>query len=117
MSEKSQTCFGKVSGKPLTVYRSRAEADESARYVEGRYGRAMVSYQCETCGEWHLSPSERQTSSTQRGCCIDRNGRPKAAYASRKGAERRAAILLREQGVSLSVYPCPNGGGWHLTKG
>ena len=117
MPEKSTTCFGKVSGQPLTVYRSRGEADNGADYVSRTYDRPMVAYACDRCSLWHIAPSDRQTASVQSGCCTGRNGQPKAAYDSEAAALRRAEILQVEQGVDLTAYACPHGGGWHLTKG
>ena len=49
--------------------------------------------------------------------CHGADGRPKDAYDTPGDAERRADILYREQGLSLRVYECPHGQGWHLTKG
>ena len=45
-----------------------------------------------------------------------KDGKPKASYQSKDDAERRADILRKEQGVSLKVYPCKHGSGWHLTN-
>ncbi len=70
----------------------------------------MVAYECARCAHWHLCPEDRHTPSWP----CERCG--KAAYESEKGAERRAAIRWTEGGVTLSVYPCPVGDGYHLTK-
>jgi predicted RNA-binding Zn-ribbon protein involved in translation (DUF1610 family) len=117
MWSKSETCLGRVSGEPLTVYWSRSEAEDGAWHVRSKHGREMAAYQCDRCGGWHLAPADRQTTSRQSGCCHDRNGRPKALYATESDARRRAEILAQERGTSLTVYRCPEGGGWHLTKG
>lgn len=106
----STTCVGKISGKPLGAYASLAEAEEGVRYVARRWGKAMVSYRCQRCGQWHLSPRSRQTPSEPCPRCS------KQSYRSARHAERRAAILRKEQGVSLRVYPCEFGHGYHLTS-
>jgi len=115
MSRKSTTCIGKVSKNPLTEYDSEAEALGGASYAIERYGQHNVPYRCNRCRLWHLSPANRQTPSVTCGVCHGQDGRPKATYASEQDAERRAAILFREQGVQLRTYECDHGG-WHLTK-
>lgn len=116
MANKSRTCTGVVSKEPLTEYFSESEAREGAAYALARHGRAMVPYRCQRCDHWHLSPSDRQTRSSTCSSCAGRDGRPKARYESEDAATRRAEILAHEQHVSLRAYPCPYGGGWHLTK-
>jgi hypothetical protein len=115
MARKSIICTGKVSRTALTEYDSEAEALEGARYALDRYGQHNVPYRCNRCSLWHLSPANRQTPSTTCDVCHGQDGRPKATYATQQDAERRAAILLSEQGVELRAYPCDHGG-WHLTK-
>ena len=41
----------------------------------------------------------------------------KDLYESEADAGKRAAILKKEEGISLTVYKCPYEDGWHLTKG
>jgi hypothetical protein len=116
MRFKSETCFGRT-GASLNAYDLESEAAEHARYLKFERGSVMVPYECDRCGFWHLSPAERQTSSTVCGFCRDRNGGSKDLYATKQDAERRAQISLTEKKVNLSVYKCPHQNGWHLTKG
>lgn len=113
----STTCVGKVSGKPLMSYDSQAAAEYGAEHARQRYGNRMVSYHCENCDNWHLAPADRQTPGDYNCGCVGRDGQPKRAYESYDDAERRAEILRDERWTSLKVYPCPRGGGWHLSKG
>lgn len=113
---KSDTCVGKKSGKPLTEYDSQHEAQEGADHANSTYGQGLVPYQCDRCEMWHLSPENRQTPSTRCGYCRGSDGKPKESYGSAEDAQRRADILRREQGVSLQVYACEYGSGWHLTR-
>ena len=115
MKFKSETCFGRT-GASLNAYDVEGEAAEHARYLKLERGRVMVPYQCERCGFWHLSPADRQTSSTVCTFCTDRSGNLKDLYLTRPDAARRAEINMREKGVSLSVYKCPHQKGWHLTR-
>ncbi len=115
MKFKSETCFGH-NGASLNAYDERFEAAENARYLKQQHGSSMVPYECERCGFWHLSPSERQTSSTVCGFCTDRIGNRKDLYLTKPDALRRAEINMREKGISLNVYKCPHQNGWHLTR-
>lgn len=72
----SETCFSKVTGKPLKSYESESEAEEAIAYVKATYG---VKYLCQRCRYWHLSPKDRQTPN-HKSYCLDSNGRPKQAY-------------------------------------
>ena len=117
MSGKSATCLGKKSGKPLLEYDTEQEALEGAAYTRQRYSSRMVPYRCDTCGKWHLSPESRQTPSHKCSHCTGTDGKPKDSYQTEEDARRRAAILRREQGAVLRVYPCEHGSGWHLTRG
>ena len=116
MNQKSETCFGKKTGKPLTEYDSQSDAQESADYANGRYRQNMVPYQCDECGLWHLSPMDRQTPSVKCTRCTSADGNPKDTYQNREQAQLRADILRREQGAALKVYACEYGNGWHLTR-
>lgn len=116
MSFKSDTCFGKKTGKPLTEYDSQAEAQEGANYANKTYRQNLIPYACDTCGKWHLSPQNRQTPSEPCPNCTSQDGQPKESYRTQKEAQRRASILKREQGVTLQIYPCEFGNGWHLTN-
>ena len=116
MSQKSPTCVGKISGQPLTEYDSEEEAREGADYANKKYRNNLTPYTCDQCGKWHLSPMSRQTPSKKCKICTGVDGRAKDSYQSRKDAQRRADILLKEQGAILQVYECEYGSGWHLTK-
>jgi len=50
-----------------------------------------------------------------RQCCTDHNGNPKQKYETQEEAEN-AAKRGSEKGVAISVYPCEEGDGWHLTS-
>ena len=113
---RSATCVGRVSGKPLIAYASQSAADHQAVCQRLLYGRLMTPYRCELCDAWHLAPAERQTRGQLCDHCAGRDREPKTAYETCDDAERRARILWRENGVALSVYECPHGSGWHLTK-
>lgn len=115
-SMKSETCFGKVSGKPLTTYKLRREAKEATEFIRQKYKRDMSPYKCDTCGKWHLGVNSRKTPSKPCGECVDSAGKPKEAYKTKKDATTRAQIIEREMGRPLKVYKCPHGKGWHLTK-
>ena len=117
MATKSPTCIGKKTGKPLTEYESEVEARDGADHARKRYGTRMVPYRCDGCGRWHLSPETRQTPSRKCTHCTGADGKAKDSYLSESDARRRAAILRREQGAVLRVYPCEHGEGWHLTRG
>lgn len=118
---ESQRCYGKISGKVLLKeYDSEQAAMDGAAYVQEKYGKQMVPYDCEDCYYWHLSPVERQTEVSSSSCgCVDEHGSSKDGYQSQEAAERRADIILNEtsQTRDLNVYRCPvSHGTWHLTK-
>jgi len=48
--------------------------------------------------------------------CTDSKGQPKDLYNSEESAQREANALATQKKLSLSVYPCPNHCGWHLSK-
>ena len=116
-AQRSERCFGKASGTPLTEYTSQSEAEQGAAYARMRYGTRLVPYACKACGQWHLSPEDRVTPSTYCRTCCNADGTAKKAYLTRAAAERRAAIVLQEHWIKLDVYPCESGHGWHLTSG
>lgn len=47
--------------------------------------------------------------------CTDSKGQPKDVYHSEASAQE-VMMLSRQKKLQLSVYICPDGGGWHLTK-
>ncbi|MRI34251.1 hypothetical protein EOPP23_14750 [Endozoicomonas sp. OPT23] len=113
---KSETCFGKLSGSPLSVYSSELEAHSAAEYASAQYNNALTPYQCNRCNLWHLSPLNRHTPSKKCSHCTGSDGRPKETYEGMGQALLRANILHEEQGIRLNIYACPNSSGWHLTK-
>jgi hypothetical protein len=117
MSKKSTTCIGNRTGEPLTEYRFRTEAQESAHYAYRAYNNNLIPYKCDKCGLWHLSPKDRQTPSTKCRGCSGTHGKYKDLFQSEAAAKRRAEILFEEKGIRLRVYKCPYYDGWHLTKG
>ncbi len=48
--------------------------------------------------------------------CTNSQGQPKDIYTSEESAQREANALATQKKLLLSVYLCPNGCGWHLTK-
>ena len=110
-SHKSVTCMNK-NGKPLSVYSSLNEAQASADYI----GSDLIPYQCSKCGMYHLKPKEYYFEKVVRRCsCVDHKGNPKDTYKTREDALRM--VRIRSQpGITLSVYSCPQGAGYHLTS-
>lgn len=111
MSRKSTTCQSKQTGRPLTEYQTKPEATRAASSIG-----EMVAYKCRRCSLWHLSPARNHTPSSSCTYCTSSAGKPKQTYRSEDEARRRARLIKEERGVSLDVYPCPHGDGWHLTK-
>jgi len=48
--------------------------------------------------------------------CTDSKRQPKDLYNSKESAQREANSLATQKRLQLSVYPCPGGCGWHLSK-
>ncbi len=62
-------------------------------------------------------PDENLTATQGHLCsCTDSKGQPKEIYDSEASAQREITLLETEKRVKLSVYICPDGFGWHLTK-
>lgn len=109
-------CINKSTGKPLSVYETKKEADESAKYTKKTYGTDLYAYKCETCGKYHLAPKESKIDVKHDACsCRDSNGKPKALYGTKKDAEKQMVKSAEEQHIKLRVYKCPDGKGYHLT--
>lgn len=112
---KSSTCFSK-SGKPLSVFMTEAEAQRSADHERSERGMNLYPYRCERCGYWHLAPEESRVAFKEDACsCTDSQGKSKRLYATREDAEKARITSEKTRIVRLEVYPCPEGGGWHLT--
>jgi len=113
---KSNTCF-KKNGEPLSVYLSKIEAERSAAHEKIRNRELeLVPYLCHKCGEYHLSPKDKQTPCKLCSDCIDSNGNPKELYETLEAARRRAIIIRNTRGIKLSIYHCHYQQGYHLTK-
>lgn len=113
---KSETCFGKASGQPLSCYDSEYDAQQAAEYANEHYENNLSPYKCHKCEFWHLSPKSRMTPSTTCHWCTGGDGNFKASYRTEREANARADIIYQEQGIVLKVYQCEYGAGWHLTK-
>jgi len=50
------------------------------------------------------------------GYCRGKDGKPKDSYATFQSAFDTAEFVEKERGIYLTVYKCPHGNGWHLTK-
>ena len=48
--------------------------------------------------------------------CTDTKGKTKDLYGSEESAKEQISKLSKEKRVQLSIYLCPYGCGWHLTK-
>ncbi|MFH1466556.1 MAG: hypothetical protein ABIO70_19380 [Pseudomonadota bacterium] len=94
----------------MRAYANLAAAEDAARHALTAHGHPMVPYHCDRCGSWHLCPAERHTPSHTCVSC------GKQAYDTEEAAARRAEIQREQRGVSLRVYACPYGDGWHLTS-
>lgn len=109
-------CVNKSTGKPLSVYETKKEADESAKYSKKNFKIDLYAYKCENCGKYHLAPKDSKISVKHDACsCLDSNGKPKALYGSKKDAEKQMEKSSVEQHIKLRVYKCPDGKGYHLT--
>lgn len=106
----------KPNGKQLASYHNEDEARSSAKYVTSRHKITMIHYSCDNCGFWHLAPLLTYTPSIECHWCTDSNGELKRAYETKPGAKRRAAIIEKQRDITLYIYECPYGCGWHLTR-
>ncbi len=48
--------------------------------------------------------------------CTDSRGQLKDLYHSKESAQKEIELLSGQHKPSLSIYPCPNHCGWHLSK-
>ena len=109
-ARKSSTCMNK-DGKPLSFYSSFSEAQESANYIG-----FMVPYLCNNCGNYHLKPEAFYCEKIKRSCnCVDHNGKPKDTYKTKSDALKMVNIRANA-GITLNIYKCPQGYGYHLTS-
>ena len=117
MAHRSDICISKRTGVGLEYFFSQEDAAHRAYHLNFRLDKPVAPYKCTKCSMWHLSPADRQTPKTICPDCTSREGLAKDLYASRAAAEKRAAIINKERGLSLDVYECQFNNGWHLTKG
>lgn len=113
---KSETCFSKMSGHPLSEYYTEEDAKNAAEYSKENYDNDLTPYNCTKCGLWHLSPRNRLTPTKKCDRCTGRDGLHKDSYRSKREAQLRAEIIYEEHGISLRAYKCKYRSGWHLTK-
>ncbi|MGF1689046.1 hypothetical protein L4C36_20585 [Photobacterium japonica] len=113
---KSSTCFGKINQQPLSVFSMECLANEAAKHANNEYGRDLVSYHCNVCSHWHLTPKRRQTPSRTCTFCRGGNGEYKELYPTKEVSKQRAKIINDERFIKLKSYKCPHYDGWHLTK-
>jgi len=48
--------------------------------------------------------------------CKSSAGKAKILYDTREIAQNKAAVIKRNKGIELSIYPCPVNKGWHLSS-
>lgn len=110
-------CTSNKTGKLLQSYSTETEATYYAKISSERYGKSLTYYHCEKCNQYHLTPSDHFTPSSDcYSCSWSDSSKPKKLYSSEEIAQRRADIIYQENGVRLRVYPCPHHVGYHLTK-
>lgn len=117
MAKQSDSCRDPATGAWLWEYENRREATRS-RQPASLVVREMEAYECGKCGLWHRRPIRDGAIPTDVLCmhCVGRDGMPKQSYATADDA-MLAADFLSSVGPDLSIYVCPHGRGWHLTKG
>lgn len=88
------------------------------------YEEILTYFQLDTLGELKVHiEALSQTShdddmeNTMICTCKDSKGDFKVLYESEALAQAQADSSKRQPNVHLTVYPCPYGCGWHLTKG
>ena len=116
----SHSCVNTKNGKPLSIYYSAADARDGADHASHAYGTKLAPYQCDRCGMWHLSPTEKgrgNAGNAKCSTCVSRDQYPKDIYRSKQDAQNRATALKKEKGIRLKVYRCPVHDGWHLARG
>jgi hypothetical protein len=84
----------------------------------------LAYFQLDTLGELKvyiealsLTSCEHNIENTMICTCKDGKGEFKVLYESEALAQAKADNSKRQPNVHLTVYPCPYGCGWHLTKG
>lgn len=90
-------------------YSSRESAQQAADYIKDKHGTTMYEYKCKKCRKWHLSPVRYIETSYCEFC-------DKKLYATEEDAEEMASRREQQGETGLSVYPCQELAGWHLTS-
>ena len=110
-------CISNKTGKPLKSYATESDAIYHAQKSSEQYGKNLTHYRCNKCNQYHLTPKERDTPSSDCDVCSWSNSsKPKKLYPNEESARLRASIIYEEDGVRLKVYPCRYNAGYHLTK-
>ncbi len=112
---QSESCFDPATGEPLREFDRRGDAERAAK-LDPLEWRNMEAYRCPKCDRWHLRPqADSGPIPTDTTClmCRGRDGKPKVSHPTFDAALEAA----RSNGdVELTVYACPHGRGWHLTR-
>lgn len=112
---KSDTCFSKKTGEPLSVYITEQEAQQSVDFQK-QCGRSLYPYQCTKCGYWHIAPTISRINVKHNACdCRDSNSNPKDLYLTLEDAEKAKYKREAEGSDTLRIYECPYKLGYHLT--
>jgi len=114
MSRWSESCVDRGGGR-LREFDRRADAIRAAKF-DPLSVSAVEPYECPKCDHWHLRPVEATGPIPTDGTCLQcsgRDGRPKIAHPTYESALEQA---LSTTGAQLTVYQCPHGRGWHLTR-
>jgi len=70
---------------------------------------------CTHCDYWHVR--SKKSDVHYRLCkCRGQKGQLKRAYLSLSDAERTRDKVDEMRSITLKVYECPRGSGWHLTS-
>lgn len=113
---KREKLLQKFSVLSANVYFSEEDAKSSALYEWTARGSDLYPYKCEKCGYWHLAPLSSKLNVQRNACsCLDSNGRHKALYLTIEDAEKQRMKSEAEQHISLKIYSCSEGKGFHLT--
>ena len=46
---KSETCFSKKNGEPLSQYYTQLDAEEAATFIKENYQSSLIAYECNKC--------------------------------------------------------------------
>ena len=116
MNNENNHCLSNYDNTPLATYSLEEEAQKAALYANQAYNKDFITYKCNKCFGWHLSPKNRHTNSHTCKYCTGHDGKNKKTYDTLHSAKMRANIIFEEQCIALKTYKCPYDEGWHLTK-